>query len=312
LTDFSGALGLGHSVVVVDTRTNAIVGVTEVGQAPFGMAMVTPGPSNNPPTAAPGGAYSANEGAAIAFNGSGSTDPDGDPLTFDWDFGDGSDHATGATPSHVYGDNGIHVVALTVSDGNVGTATATTTATISNVAPTVQAGGKAYLLVGEAFVRSGSFTDPGALDTWTADVAFGGGAPVQPLVLTGKTFELRHTFESSGVRIVVVRVTDDDAGVGTAAFELVVQTVDEAGRTFLLAEVAVIRALKRDYGELAEMLRTALRSLNRGNVAQGIELLRAYLDVINGLASDGRISQDVALVITTWWNRVIASYVGGT
>jgi PKD repeat protein len=51
-----------------------------------------------------------------------------------WDFGDGSVAGTGATPSHIYADNGVYNVTLTVSDGTT-SSTATTSATIANVAP---------------------------------------------------------------------------------------------------------------------------------------------------------------------------------
>lgn len=53
---------------------------------------------------------------ACSFNALGSSDPDGDDLTYAWTFGDGGT-ATGPTPSHTYAADGTRAVTLTVSDG---------------------------------------------------------------------------------------------------------------------------------------------------------------------------------------------------
>lgn len=73
--------------------------------------------SNLPPIAA--ASASTTVGPApltVNFSSAGSSDPEGVPLTYLWDFGDGTT-STDANPSHVYTSAGPYPVFLTVSDG---------------------------------------------------------------------------------------------------------------------------------------------------------------------------------------------------
>ncbi len=54
---------------------------------------------------------------AVQFSSTGSSDPDGEALTYAWTFGDGTPGATGPTTSHTYVNPGLYTVRLTVSDG---------------------------------------------------------------------------------------------------------------------------------------------------------------------------------------------------
>ncbi len=58
----------------------------------------------------------------VAVNASTSSDPDGDVLTYAWDFGDGGT-ATGVTATHTYASTTPKTISLTVSDGLGGTST---------------------------------------------------------------------------------------------------------------------------------------------------------------------------------------------
>jgi PKD repeat protein len=61
------------------------------------------------------GPYTGAPGVAVSFNGSNSTDPQGQTLTYAWDFGDSST-GTGASPTHTYATAGYYTAKLTVTD----------------------------------------------------------------------------------------------------------------------------------------------------------------------------------------------------
>jgi len=92
--------------------------------------------ANSPPVADAGGPYSGSVGTAIAFDGSASYDADGSPLSYAWDFGDGTT-GTGVAPSHVYAAAGDYTVTLVVNDGDLDSAPSTTTATVEDEAEEV-------------------------------------------------------------------------------------------------------------------------------------------------------------------------------
>ncbi len=83
------------------------------------------------PVANPGGPYRATTGAQVSFNGSASTDPGNETLTYAWNFGDNAS-GTGVKPTHAYKASGTYTVTLTVTNTDGLTASATTTATITD------------------------------------------------------------------------------------------------------------------------------------------------------------------------------------
>jgi glucose/arabinose dehydrogenase len=98
----------------------------------------------------------------VAFDGTGSSDPDGDPLTYEWDFGDGTPRATAATTNHTYTQAGTYTATLRVRDDEmaVGTARIRIDAGNNPPSPTIQlpAWG-ARFRVGETITLQGSATD---------------------------------------------------------------------------------------------------------------------------------------------------------
>ncbi len=73
----------------------------------------------------------------VAFSAEGSSDADGDPLTYDWDFGDGTT-ASGERAEHTYTANGTYTATVTAGDPTGRTGTASVLVTVGNTAPSVR------------------------------------------------------------------------------------------------------------------------------------------------------------------------------
>jgi PKD repeat protein len=166
---------------------------------------------NNPPTADIGGAYSGAEGVPISFDGSQSSDPDGDLLTFSWDFGDGNTD-TGAAPSHTYTSAGDYTVSLTVDDGNGGSDTASAQVEVTaapNNPPTADIGGPYSGAEGVPISFDGSQSSDPDGDFLTFSWDFGDGN-------TGTGAAPSHTYTSAGDYTVSLTVDDGNGGSDTA------------------------------------------------------------------------------------------------
>jgi PKD domain len=132
--------------------------------------------ANHAPVADAGGPYSIDEGGSVSLTAAGSSDQDGDSLTYAWDLdGDGQyDDATGATPTvtpmqaDAFGwDDGpaSHRIGVRASDGRA-TATDTATVAVVNVAPDGTVGNDGPVGEGsDATVSVTGVTDPSSADT---------------------------------------------------------------------------------------------------------------------------------------------------
>jgi len=187
---------------------------------------------NVPPVADADGPYTGGVGQTIQFNGSGSDDPDGTVVSYDWDFGDGS-QGTGMNPTHSYAGEGTFTVTLIVTDNRGDDSDpATTTATIEavpvNQPPAADAGGPYTGDAGVpvAFDGGNSSDIDGSIVSYDWDFGDGGdGTGPQPT----------HSYASGGSYTVTLTVTDDGGLTNSATTSVEIAGVQLSPTEELLA-----------------------------------------------------------------------------
>jgi PKD repeat protein len=148
------------------------------------------------------------------LDGTGSSDPDGDPLTYSWSVNSSlctfSDPTVPA-PSLTCDDDGVYEVTVTVSDGEA-TASDTAMVTVSNVAPTASFSDDGPVDEGSPFTLSMTGpSDPSSVDTaagfeYAFDCGFGYGA-------FSTSSSAACPTDDNGVRTVKGQIRDKDGGV---------------------------------------------------------------------------------------------------
>jgi len=159
---------------------------------------------------------------ALRFDGSASADPDGDSLSYLWDFGDGSPRKAGTRVIHTYKESGTYPVILTVADGtDVENSENTAAATvIINKAPVADAGDDLTVCAGDVvlFSGGGSYDPESGLLKYRWN--FGDGTGAEGLNPT-------RVFKKSGTYQITLTV-EDDSGLecNTASDQTVVRVIE--------------------------------------------------------------------------------------
>ena len=192
---------------------------------------------NHPPTASAGTSQTVPEGSTVTLDGSASSDPDGNALSYSWQLLDTTgppvtlSGSTAPQASFAATDDGIYDFRLTVNDG-FASASADTTVTVTNVAPSVALAADPGATPATAHVTV-TFDDPGLLDTHTAEFDWGDGSPAEVVTAPGSghgTVARDHVYSSSGNYAVKVRVADDDGDANSAGIPVSVTVVTTTSR----------------------------------------------------------------------------------
>jgi hypothetical protein len=228
---------------------------------------------NEPPVADANGPYTTQEGADVTVNASASSDPDGDALTYAWDFdSDGVfADASGATPAFAnVGRDGVFPIAVRVTDPDGLFDDDASTVTVTNLPPTLSLS-SAPADEGAAISVNGVVSDPGWLDPLSATIDWGDGAPTQPIsgVLENSrpnatlTFSLSHVYGDNGVFTARVCAADDDVTV----CQPITLTVHNVAPTAQIDEGAtlLINGLPTGFGRVGSTLTFTGRAQDPGS-----------------------------------------------
>ena len=186
------------------------------------------GVDNRPPQAVL--ALTAASGMApllVTGDGSGSSDPDGQVLTYAWNFGDGTT-AAGVSPNHTYTQRGTYTVTLTVRDPYGMTATASRTVSATNRAPLVTASAPVTDGAGTLAVLFSAAASDADGDVLTYAWNFGDGT-FSTAATTGANPQ--HSY-GVGTYTAIVTADDGHGASATASVTIrVVPAVDSNGDT---------------------------------------------------------------------------------
>lgn len=207
-----------------------------------------------PPVADANGPYTGVEGIPVTFDASGSYDPDGIIVLYEWDFdGDGTydTSSTAPTATFIWGDDYMGEASLRVTDDEGFNSTDSAPVEIINVAPTInivsmiQPNSQFILPVVHELTFEATATDLGSDDltfTWdwgdtiseTSPTYYNNGVSPDPhpspvgIYPFSATDTVTHVYSEPGEYTVTVTVTDDDSGLMNTTLTLIVVDVAEA------------------------------------------------------------------------------------
>ena len=177
----------------------------------------------------------------LIFDASKSHDPDNDNLTYEWDFGDGSEKATVVRVRHTFPKSGEYPVTLTVMDNSEGQcAVSKNQQMVSvNTAPIAVGAFPLKLAVGETGLFDGRLSEDTAGDRLAYEWDFGDGSPK----VSGPV--VPHRYKAPGEYRVLLTAKDNsksacDTGV-VASTVLVEDSMVEERLVFRLEQPEPVR-----------------------------------------------------------------------
>jgi PKD repeat protein len=236
-----------HTYEVAGTFTVVLRVTDNNGATDTDNAVITVGDPNMPPTASATGSVDGSNPLLVHFDGTGSTDLDGNIVSYDWDFdGDGTFDLLdgGPTPDHLYSSFGQKTVILKVTDDKGNMDTAQVTVNLVEGPSSVSAAVTASPVSGDAplevdFDASGSSSVNSTIATYDWDLDDDGtfevsdGGPTQTAMYNNlsQSASLKGTSaptvgeNGESIYNITVRVTDSKSNVDTASVIVTVNPI---------------------------------------------------------------------------------------
>ncbi|MFO7558386.1 MAG: PKD domain-containing protein [Desulfobacterales bacterium] len=208
-----------------DYTIQLIVNDGTVDSAPDTVTIST---DNSAPVANAGPDQSGFHGQTITLDGSGSSDADGDPLTYAWSFTSqpsGSNaalsNATAASPSFTIDVSGDYTVQLIVNDGMVNSSPDTVTISTNNSAPVADAGPDQTVSDDDLVTLDGSGSSDADGDSLTYSWSFT-SRPDESMAALDNSASISPTFTPDLDGIYMVQLIVNDGTVNSAPDSVVI------------------------------------------------------------------------------------------
>jgi PKD repeat protein len=261
----------------------------------YSVTGTVPAPASQAPTAS--FTTSATTGyapLAVSFNGSGSSDPDGTIVSYQWNFGDGTT-ATGATVGKTYTTAGTYTAVLTVTDNAGLTNSRSVVITVQSAAsqpPVAAVSASTYSGVAPlpvTFYADGSYDPEGGSLSYAWN--FGDNS-------TGSGATVAHTYSAPGTYTATLTVTDNAGLKATKSTTITVTSQTSVTTSTQMSASTSVTLSTNKGGQTQAIAYVTVKDAN-GKPVSGASVTGTWSGAISGSASGKTGTTGIAAITSS-------------